>query len=66
MAAGGRCQDLLQISMLDQLDTRTGSWNVFVRQSRNGGRTFGPTKQVSSYVPRLSISDAGGILIAVR
>lgn len=51
MAAGGRCQDLLQISMLDQLDTRTGSWNVFVRQSRNGGRTFGPTKQVSSYVP---------------
>lgn len=33
------------------MDTRTGSWNVFFRQSRDGGLTFGATKQVSSYVP---------------
>lgn len=33
------------------MDTRTGSWNVFFRLSVDGGRTFGVTRQVSSFVP---------------
>jgi hypothetical protein len=32
-------------------DTRTGAWNVFVRESIDGGRTFGPSRYASSFVP---------------
>lgn len=33
------------------MDTRTGSWNLFFRQSADGGVTFGPAGQVSTFVP---------------
>lgn len=33
------------------MDTRTGKWNVFFRDSEDGGVDFGPTTQISSYVP---------------
>jgi hypothetical protein len=42
------------------MDTRTGSWNVFFRQSGDGGRAFGATKRVSSYVPGYSYLTRAG------
>lgn len=33
------------------MDTRTGGWNVFYRQSGDGGVHFSKTVQISSYVP---------------
>ena len=33
------------------MDQRTGAWNVFYRNSLDGGRHFSPTVRISSFVP---------------
>ena len=42
------------------MDTRAGAWNVFYRASQDGGKSFGSTTQISSFVPGYPyLSEAG-------
>jgi len=56
LAVGARPGDV----RIGWMDTRTGAWNVFERESRDGGRAFGATRQVSSYVPGYDYLAADG------
>jgi hypothetical protein len=47
LAVGRRPGDV----RLAWMDTRTGAWNVFYRQSHDGGRTLDATRRVSGEVP---------------
>lgn len=47
LAVGSRPGDV-RIAWMDE---RTGAWNVFFRQSSDGGNSFGATVRISGYVP---------------
>lgn len=45
------------------MDMRTGSWNVYYRASSDGGATWSPEAQVSSYVPGYSYLTSTGFAL---
>lgn len=42
------------------MDTRTGRWNLFFRESSDGGESFSRTVQISSFVPGFPYLHANG------